>query len=272
MRRIDRIRSMSVYEMADAIIEHRADEIPCPSKEECTDYYDAHGELPPGGCRECLIEFKGGKLMRVLEKILQEIEVAIYPAEGIGCGLEDVDITDRYEAAAYGWNEAVERISEIIRSHMEDELVSNSDKLDGDKKEYINIQDERLWDILFEEACVEGEQADRIQEKLLRICISHKLDDGWIPVEERLPENAKHKGAFCPKYSVMTKYGQTVGWFNPDLESWFVLFWFMTSRYAEEEIDFYRGDVPKGVRVPKGTGIVIAWRPLPAPYQPKEEK
>lgn len=40
---------------------------------------------------------------------------------------------------------------------------------------------------------------------------------GWIPVSERLPENAKHKGAFCPKYYVMTEFGQTEGWYNPDL-------------------------------------------------------
>ena len=43
-----------------------------------------------------------------------------YPAEGIGCGLEDISITDRYESAEYGWNEAVERITEIIRKHMND--------------------------------------------------------------------------------------------------------------------------------------------------------
>lgn len=57
----------------------------------------------------------------MLEKILQEIEGMPYPSEGIGCGIEDVEITDRYEAAAYGWDEAIERISEIIRSHMEDD-------------------------------------------------------------------------------------------------------------------------------------------------------
>ncbi|EET60397.1 hypothetical protein BRYFOR_07593 [Marvinbryantia formatexigens DSM 14469] len=59
--------------------------------------------------------------MKDLEKILEEIEEMPYPTEGIGCGLEDAGITDRYEAAAYGWNEAVERIAEIIRSHMEDD-------------------------------------------------------------------------------------------------------------------------------------------------------
>jgi hypothetical protein len=56
---------------------------------------------------------------QVLQNILQEIEEINYPTEGIGCGLEDVWITDRYEAANYGWNEAVERITEIIRSYIE---------------------------------------------------------------------------------------------------------------------------------------------------------
>ena len=58
--------------------------------------------------------------MLELENILEEIESMEYPAEGIGCGLEDVSITDRYESAEYGWNEAVERITEIIRNHMND--------------------------------------------------------------------------------------------------------------------------------------------------------
>lgn len=68
--------------------------------------------------------------MNILEQILEEIGEMPYPSEGIGCGLEDVGITDRYEAAAYGWNEAVEGIGEIIRSNMEDEPVSNTDRLD----------------------------------------------------------------------------------------------------------------------------------------------
>lgn len=33
-----------------------------------------------------------------------------YHDEGMGCGLEDRDITDRYDACRYGWDEAMERI------------------------------------------------------------------------------------------------------------------------------------------------------------------
>ena len=53
----------------------------------------------------------------MLNKILEEIETMHYNAEAISRGLEDECITDRYAAAAYGYNEAVKRIAEIIRCH-----------------------------------------------------------------------------------------------------------------------------------------------------------
>lgn len=84
--------------------------------------------------------------MQVLEKILQEIGEIVYPAEGMGCGMEDLGIDGRYEAAAYGWDEAVEIIDEIIHSHMEDDAGSKP------------------------------------------VSNSNKLNDGWIPVKERLPK------------------------------------------------------------------------------------
>lgn len=82
----------------------------------------------------------------------------------------------------------------------------------------------------------------------------------WIPCSERLPENAKHRGAFCPKYHVKTKYGITQGWYNPDTESWYCLFWFLVGRYDETDIDFEKGDKPKVVRILDGTGEVLAWK------------
>lgn len=96
---------------------------------------------------------------------------------------------------------------------------------------------------------------------------------GWIPVEKELPPNAKHKGALCPRYQLKTKYGVTEGWYNPDLESWFVLVWFMTERCLESEIDFDRGAHPKIVRcenkVNDRNSVVTAWRPRPEPYRPE---
>ena len=110
--------------------------------------------------------------------------------------------------------------------------------------------------------------------KVAKKIIRNHMNDGWIPVGERLPENAKHKGALCPRYQLMTKYGVTEGWYNPDLESWYILIWFMTERYLDSEIDFKRGTWPKIVRcenkVNDRHSIVMAWRPLPEPYKPKQ--
>ncbi len=115
-----------------------------------------------------------------------------------------------------------------------------------------------------------GNRAVEIIEQIAaeyRVCAKN-AHTGWIPCSpESVPENARHKGAFCPKYLVMTKYGETIGWYNPDYKSWFILVWFMTARYMKEEIDFHRGDVPKVVRAPINTGIVTAWQPLPTAYQ-----
>ena len=106
--------------------------------------------------------------------------------------------------------------------------------------------------------------------------IRKHMNDGWISVWRELPPNAKHKGSFCPKVRVMTKFGETYGWFNPDRESWYVLAWFMTDRYLDSEIDFDRGDKPKIVRLPDEvndkTHILIAWRPLLEPYRPERSK
>ena len=109
-----------------------------------------------------------------------------------------------------------------------------------------------------------------------RTIIRKHMNDGWIPVERELPPNAKYKGALCPRYQLDTKYGVTEGWYNPDLESWFVLVWFMTERYLDSEIDFERGVHPKIVRceneVNERHRIVLAWRPLPKPYRPERSE
>ncbi len=111
------------------------------------------------------------------------------------------------------------------------------------------------------------------QEDVEEIIRKYMENDGWIPVERELPPNAKHKGSFCPKVRVMTKFGETYGWYNSDRESWYALAWFMTDRYLDSEIDFDIGDKPKIVRLPDEvndkTHILIAWRPLLEPYRPE---
>ena len=78
--------------------------------------------------------------MQELEKILEEIDETIERYKE-NANMEAVDI-------CYGMKLA----KKIIRKHM--------------NNGWIPVEDERLWDILFEEACVEGEQAKRIYNRL----------------------------------------------------------------------------------------------------------
>lgn len=54
----------------------------------------------------------------VLEKLKAqepyEIEYPEYHQHGMGCGLEDRNITDRYKAMAYGWDRAIGAMAERI--------------------------------------------------------------------------------------------------------------------------------------------------------------
>ena len=40
---------------------------------------------------------------------------------------------------------------------------------DREEMRLIDIDDERFWDVLFDEACVEGNQAERIKAELEKI-------------------------------------------------------------------------------------------------------
>ena len=75
--------------------------------------------------------------MQVLEKILEEIDEGAHTFELLG---RDVDFV------------AIDWVRDVIRKYINDG--------------WIPVEDERLWDILFEEACVEGEQAKRIYNRL----------------------------------------------------------------------------------------------------------
>ncbi|MBC5688144.1 hypothetical protein H8S37_04245 [Mediterraneibacter sp. NSJ-55] len=55
----------------------------------------------------------------------------------------------------------------------------------------INIDDERLWNILHDEACVEGQQADRIYKALEDIAKSVAFD------KEKVIEELEEAGQAC---------------------------------------------------------------------------
>ena len=86
--------------------------------------------------------------MQELEKIIQEMqkikEIMLSPAN-VDCFGEPCKENDCLACV-------VNKCMEIVKNHM--------------NGGWIPVEDERLWDILFEEACVEGEQAKRIYNRL----------------------------------------------------------------------------------------------------------
>ena len=110
------------------------------------------------------------------------------------------------------------------------------------------------------------------RERYKGLCMAEEIirkhmNDGWIPVEERLPED---DGEYCTQYQIMTKYGVTEGWYHPNENVWYVLLW----RHLREngEIDFEKGDIPtlELINPEIRTDIIIAWMLLPEPYHPEE--
>lgn len=57
----------------------------------------------------------------------------------------------------------------------------------------IDIDDEKFWDVLFDEACVEGNQAERIKNELNKISVDEKeiRDKAFDDFVERLKEEYK---------------------------------------------------------------------------------
>lgn len=90
----------------------------------------------------------------------------------------------------------------------------------------------------------------------------------WISVKDKLPPNADHPGAFCPRYQVITKYGVTEGWYNPDKGCWYTLVWFYLGTKTFDDVDYERGDIP---------GItdkidVTHWKEMPEPPKENEDE
>lgn len=82
----------------------------------------------------------------------------------------------------------------------------------------------------------------------------------WIPISEKLPENAEHPGAFCEKVYVLTIWGETIGWYNPDVKAWFFLQWY--SDNGKMVIDHEHGDIPEVVYTPRNTKLITHWKPM----------
>lgn len=77
-------------------------------------------------------------------------------------------------------------------------------------------------------------------------------NDGWIPVEERLPEETT--GKYYPEMIVTTSYGAVTWGFYRVMDKQ----WYIYSNIHNE-------------LVKAGDKEIVAWQPLPEPYKPKKD-
>ena len=61
--------------------------------------------------------------------IINDIELPQFHSEGMGCGIEDNRITDRYEACQYGYETAVEDCNNDIISPLKDDLIAKNEEI-----------------------------------------------------------------------------------------------------------------------------------------------
>ena len=105
-------------------------------------------------------------------------------------------------------------------------------------------------------ACV-GECDEYIKEKVKEIIRKH-MNDGWIPIEERLPE----------------EYGEYLVTIVPPagyLWAKRIIANFSDLMGIVKKPIFYTGEVGK-IDFEDITDMVIAWRPLPEPYRPERSE
>ncbi|HGV5159534.1 TPA: hypothetical protein ACNG7E_005023 [Klebsiella pneumoniae] len=96
-----------------------------------------------------------------------------YHDEGMGCGLEDRGITDRYDACRYGWDEAMERIyGEVIPCADELDFSATAACLAGIKADGVEM---------FVEKCREKSKQD----------ISSDIRSNWWIAGEHADDFAK---------------------------------------------------------------------------------
>ena len=125
--------------------------------------------------------------MKELNEIRKEIENLTYYSEGMGCGLEDREITDRYEACEYGWNEAIESVIEVFNN------IENHDDTDVFIK-CNNCSRRKLYMLGYEDAVKEE---PGVTKEFLKQCKQvvkkyEKNYSGWISLEERMPEKNEY--------------------------------------------------------------------------------
>ena len=160
--------------------------------------------------------------MNVLEKILEEISE-----------VEKEHVTGHKVLYALGATSMATEISSIIRSHM-DEINTLKKKpvweMDVMHHESYDLGRNVGWN-----ECLEAMQQN--------------TNDGWIPVEERLPNKREFQEAYCRNEYAAEFLVTIEGATRP------TTLYFKNNSWFDEERNYYK---------------VIAWQPLPEAYHPKQ--
>ena len=194
--------------------------------------------------------------MQELEKILEEIED------------ERTDIDDYSDSKgrmlARHWNNCIDVVEDIIRNHLSRENKSETSRSSQDTDTLIaNEVLDKLQFFGGQRAGRElwNDKPRKVQDEDIAnfnrdieylidfIC---RMDAGWIPVKERLPEvdvdiAETFEDDDCPEYNVTIRGTSESTTLKYSLDGT----WFDQNGYVYD---------------------VIAWRPLPEPYHPESEK
>ena len=73
---------------------------------------------------------------------INDIELPSYHSEGMGCGIEDNRITDRYGACQYGYETAVEDCNNDVISQLKDDLIAKNKEIQKLKEKIYEMNSE----------------------------------------------------------------------------------------------------------------------------------
>ena len=183
--------------------------------------------------------------MNVLEKILEEIDKKADYYETDEQGREHVRMVDMVD------------VEEIIRSHMDEAKDINVPSNDGwiDRK----TLKEEIKSLRFTINGMRNGKTmtnlalEEYRKSILKIIDEQPtyMDDGWISVEERLPNEREFQEAYCRNHYAAEFLVTIEGATKP------TTLYFKNNRWFDEERNYYK---------------VIAWQPLPERYKGGDDR
>ena len=191
--------------------------------------------------------------MQESEKILEEINLLdiIYDLDNGGCLLRHEDIEEIIRK-----NLSRENDSEITRSPRDTDVLIALEVLD--KLSFFGGQraGRELWNDKPREVQDEDIASFNRDIEYLKDIIRKHMNDGWIPVEERLPMRTFDEKINESYQKYLVFIDGVDGW---DIDIAVYDFW--NDKKWREAHDGY-GEIEN----------VIAWRPLPEPYRPERSR